>query len=341
MIEIQDMSLELGGFSINNINLFIASGDFFVLLGPTGSGKTVLLESIAGLKPLKNGKIIINNRNITNQKPEERNISICYQDCALFPHMTVKDNIKYGLKFKKDRNNSKHKQNYDVLVELLKIEHILNRYPLYLSGGEKQRVALARALIVDPDVFLLDEPLSALDACIKETIQTELKNLHQMLKTTTIMVTHDFREAFYLANQVGIIKKGSIMQTGPIQEVFQKPNSTFVAEFVGMKNLMEIKKIKNNPGFNSMVKFKSAGDKGYVGIRPENVIVSNEEPAVEYSFKGIIGKISNNGVYIQVDINSQGMCFKSYLAPNQYYQLNLHEGKEIYFGFNSVHMCIV
>jgi len=341
MIEIRDLSVEFGDFSLKEINLSIDSGNFFVLLGPTGSGKTVLLESIAGLKPLQKGRIIINNRDITDINPEGRRISICYQDCALFPHMRVKDNIRYGLRFKKDRDNPKYKKNYDVLVELLEISHILNRYPVYLSGGEKQRVALARALIVDPDILLLDEPLAALDACIKETIQTELKNLHQTLKTTTIMVTHDFREAYFLANMVGIISGGSIIQTGSIKDVFERPNSTFVAEFVGMKNLINISNNQDNSGLNLPVEFRNISHTGYLGIRPENIIVSNEELAVEYSFRGIISNVRHNGVYIQIDIDSQDLCYKCYLTPSQYFRLNLYPGKEIYFGFDSDNMCII
>lgn len=345
MIELKDLSLQLGNFCLKEINLSIDTGEFFVLLGPTGTGKTVLLESIAGLKPLSRGNIIINGKDISKHKPEERNISICYQDLALFPHMRVKDNIKYGLKFKKDRQASRLQMNFETLVELLKIEHILDRYPIYLSGGEKQRVALARALIVDPDILLLDEPLSALDAGMKESIESELKNLHKELEITTIMVTHDFREAYYLASSIGIIKDGAIMQTGSKQEVFDQPASLFVAEFVGMKNLIELSGLRADENSNSimdkMTDNRQVRNPEYLGVRPESIIVANEKVKKEYSFKGIIGDIRNNGIFMQIDIRSRELVFISYLTTNRFLELNLYEGKEVFFGFDSRHSCFV
>lgn len=345
MIELRDLSLQLGNFSIKEINLSIDTGEFFVLLGPTGTGKTVLLESIAGLKPLTRGNIIINGKDISKKKPEERNISICYQDLALFPHMRVKDNIKYGLRFKKNGQASEFPKNFEMLVELLKIEHILERYPIYLSGGEKQRVALARALIVDPDILLLDEPLSALDAGIKETIEAELKKLHKALKITTIMVTHDFREAYYLASRLGIIRDGAIMQTGSNEEVFNQPTSLFVAEFVGMKNLIEISRLRADEVSKSIMDKITDNMKlnksAYLGVRPENITVANEKLKKEYSFKGIICDIRNNGIFMQIDIKSQELVFISYLTTNHFLELNLYEGKEIFFGFDSRHSCFI
>jgi ABC-type Fe3+/spermidine/putrescine transport system ATPase subunit len=338
MIKIRNMSVKLGNFSLKEIDLNIKMGEFFVLLGPTGSGKTVLLESIAGLKPVINGQIVINGRNLTGKKPEERNISICYQDLALFPHMQVKDNIKYGLRFKKDANNKTYKNNYKTIVELLRIEHILERYPVFLSGGEKQRVALARALIVPPDVLLLDEPLSALDSGIKEKIEDELANLHKTLGITVIMVTHDFREAYHLASQVGIIRDGSIIQTGPIEDVFNKPNSVFVAEFVGMKNLVKMGELNNKSSIKIPDK-NSIHD--YIGIRPENIILGNTQLSADYYSSAGISNIKNNGVFIRVDIEFNGIKLVSYVTKNRYSELKLHKGKEIYFGFNSNEVCII
>ncbi len=334
MINIENLSVKLGNFSLNDINLHIDSGDFFALLGPSGSGKTMLLESIAGLKPLKKGRVILNKEDITDKKPEERNVSICYQNFALFPHMKIKDNIRYGLRFRKDGKQLKYKENFDMLVEFLKIDHILNRYPTFLSGGEKQRAALARALIVDPDILLLDEPLSALDANIKESIELELKNLHQNLRTTTIMVTHNFREAYSLANRVGIIKDGSIIQSGQVQEVFQKPKTAIVAQFVGMKNIFKVQDDMKN----IKTDFPNAN---YIGIRPENIIINNEEIHCKYCFKGVIRSIKNCGLYREVDIASHNHSYQSYLTPNMYDLLNLHEGKEVYFGFDSKYISII
>jgi len=342
MIEVKNLSLKLGDFSMKDINLTIENGEFFVLLGPTGNGKTVLLESIAGLQQLESGRIFINEQEVTGKKPEERNISICYQDQALFPHMRVKDNIRYGLRFRKDGQDPKYQEKFELLVDLLKIAHILNRYPVFLSGGEKQRVALARALIVDPDILLLDEPLSALDAEIKASIETELKSLHEKLKITTIMVTHDFREAYYLAHRVGIIKAGKIMQVGTIDEVFEKPASLFVAEFAGMKNLIKIDELKEKQQFQTFLDHLHIAEGAvYTGIRPENIIISDDKFAGDCFFTGIISHTRNNGIFREIDIESQGIVFKAYLTSNRYNELRLHTGEEVYFGFDLNRVCVL
>lgn len=232
MIEIRNLHVKLSGFALDNINLTVNKSDFFALLGPTGAGKTVLLEAIAGLKKVTGGEIFIKGKNVTNWKPENRNISIVYQDYALFPNMKVKENITYGLKFKKHLNKSA-KDNFNMLVEMLGISHLTDRYPQNLSGGEQQRVALARALIVEPDILLLDEPFSALDVNTKELIQSEIKKIHDTLRTTTIMVTHNFSEVFSLADKVAIINQGSVQQIGRTEEVFRNPQSKFVANLLG------------------------------------------------------------------------------------------------------------
>ncbi|MEA3454311.1 MAG: ABC transporter ATP-binding protein, partial [Candidatus Caldatribacteriota bacterium] len=201
MIHVHNLDIKLGIFEIKNVNLRIAKGEFLVLLGPSAAGKSVILESIAGLIPISKGKIVVNNRDVTYLKPEKRNISICYQDYNLFPHLSVRDNICYGLRFKKDKHCVKYSKNFKTLIKLLELEEILGRLPLNLSGGEQQRVSLARGLIGNPDVLLLDEPLSSLDPNIKWTIQEELKTIHQTMHTTIIMVTHDFTEANYLADK--------------------------------------------------------------------------------------------------------------------------------------------
>ena len=212
MIHVQKLNIKLGPFEIKNVNLEIKKGEFLVILGPTAAGKSVIIESIAGLIPIHSGKIFINDKDVTYLKPEKRNISICYQDYNLFPHMKVRDNICYGLRFKKDKHHAKYSKNFKILIKLLELEGILDRLPLNLSGGEQQRVSLARGLIGNPDVLLLDEPLSSLDPNIKGTIQEKLKNIHQTMHTTIIMVTHDFVEANYLADKVALLHHGQIRQ---------------------------------------------------------------------------------------------------------------------------------
>lgn len=331
MIKIENLSISLGNFELKNADIHVNKGEFYVLLGPTGSGKTVLLEAISGLKPIKKGKILVNNIDITNYKPENRSISICYQDCALFPHMNVEKNIKYGLKFRKDRNHQKYKENFETLIQLLKIDHILHRYPAFLSGGEKQRVSLARALIVNPNILLLDEPLSALDPSIKEDIQLELKNIHKALKTTTIMVTHNFSEAYSLGNRISVIHKGQIVQTGTVQDIFQNPNSEFTAKFTGMKNIFKI-------GDKTEAKMFNVNKHTYIGIRPENIIINTQQPKTDYCFKGLINEIRNLGIYAEIDISFNNKLYTSYLTLNRCFELNLQKGQEVYFGFEQKHL---
>ena len=327
MILVKDLNIKLGAFEIKNVQLRVKKGEFLVLLGPTAAGKSVVLEAIAGLVPIQSGKIIVNNRDITRLKPEQRNISICYQDYNLFPHMNVKDNIRYGLRFKKDRNNPEYEKNFKELVKLLKIGDILERLPLNLSGGEQQRVSLARGLIGNPDVLLLDEPLSALDPNIKTTIQEELKNIHQILHTTIIMVTHDFIEANYLAERVAIINEGEIIEQGFLEDVFQKPGSIFAARFVGIKNIFWIEDSEE-------LSYFALEKPAYIGIRPENIYVSQDPISTDYHFQGTIGDIQNNQIFMEVKCCNSKREYSAYLTVNYFFKLKIKKGQQVYFGFN-------
>lgn len=326
MIKINNLAVKLKGFELKNINLQIEKGAFFCLLGPTGAGKSLILESLAGLLQVDMGQIIVNERDITSFKPEKRNISICYQDYCLFPHMTVKKNILYGLRFKNDRNNISYEETFDKLIDMLEIRHLLNRFPQNLSGGEKQRISLARALVCNPSVLLLDEPLSALDPKIKDIIIKEIKKIHELLKITIIMVTHNFQEAYYLADKVAIIDSGEIIQQGTIKEIFERPNSEQVAIFVGMKTIIELSK-------------EQAIEYGYedsckIGIRPENIIISNSKKDGDFSYQGEIESIMDMGFYSEICINSFNNKYIAYLSLNDILKNNFKIGNEVYFGFN-------
>ncbi len=339
MIEIKGLSLSLGKFKMDKMDLTINTAEFFAIIGPTGSGKTVLLESIAGLKPIKEGSILIKGQEVTLLPPEQRRISICYQDRSLFPHMKVKENICYGLRFKKKPEQKEAMKNLDDIAGLLKISGLMDRYPANLSGGEKQRVALARALIVNPDVLLLDEPFTALDATIKDTIELELKKIHQVLQTTTIMVTHDFREAYHLAARVAVIKDGTMMQAGPVAEIFEQPSSIFVANFVGMKNIIPVSFLADSKTTIDRDRISPLLKKDYLGIRPEKIQVSAIPMKTDFMMNGTIQRIKNAGIYRQVDISYLQYQFQVILTPNYYAGPALLEGSEIYFGFNTGDIC--
>jgi len=334
MIQIKNLNIKLGNFQIKNVELKIKKGEFLILLGPTAAGKSVILEAIAGLVPIQTGQIIVNHHDITELKPEHRNISICYQDYNLFPHMNVRNNICYGLRFKKDKSNPQYQKNFKALVNLLKLGDILNRLPVNLSGGEQQRVSLARGLIGNPDVLLLDEPLSALDPNIKTSIQEELKNIHQTLHTTIIMVTHDFIEANFLGDRIAIVHQGEIIQQGYLEEIFQKPNSIFAAQFIGVKNIFWIE----NPEDLSLFGLK---EPAYIGIRPENIYISQTPIAADYHFQGKIGNVQNNQIYMEVECCNTKRNYHSYLTINRFFELGLEKDMSIHFGFNKEHLIYI
>lgn len=233
MIKLLNVSVALGDFSLKDINLEIAAGEFFSLLGPTGTGKTVLLELIAGFYQPRSGSIFIDGRDMKNTPPEKRGIGFVYQDYALFPHLDVYKNIAFGLKLK-SFPQLEIENCISSLTEMLGISHLLRRYPGTLSGGEQQRVCLARALALSPKILLMDEPFSALDPNTKEMLYKELKRIHLKYKCTIVHITHDFQEADYLADRVGVILNGRVRQIGTPGEVFEKPWDQKVADFLGV-----------------------------------------------------------------------------------------------------------
>lgn len=233
MIKLNNVCITLGNFSLNNVNLEIANGEYFTILGPTGTGKTVILEMISGLYNPESGQIFIENVDASSIPPEKRGIGFVYQDYALFPHLNIFKNIAFGLQLRKETPEI-ITRNVQELAELLNITHLLNRYPGTLSGGEQQRVALARALVLKPKIMLMDEPLSALDPNTKKVLCLELKRIHERYKCTIVHVTHDFEEARFLANKVGIILNGKVKQVGPPSDVFLNPQDLDVANFLGV-----------------------------------------------------------------------------------------------------------
>lgn len=258
---------------IDDFNLSIEDGDFVVFLGPSGCGKSTLLRIIAGLIDIDGGSIFMDGENITNSLPKDRNMAFVFQNYALYPHMTVSENITVSLKLKKvPREEIESKLNE--IAKLLSIEDLLNRYPRELSGGQQQRVALARAIIRSPKAYLMDEPLSNLDAKLRQKMRFEIMKLYEKLKITTIYVTHDQVEAMTMATRVVLLNKGEIIQSGPPQELFDAPNNTFVANFIGNGMNFFEGEIKDGEliFFDFKIPFKSKENlKVQVGIRPEHI----------------------------------------------------------------------
>ncbi|MBW2569450.1 MAG: ABC transporter ATP-binding protein [Deltaproteobacteria bacterium] len=338
MIRIKNLNVKLSGFSLNNIDLTVEKGEFFTLLGPTGAGKTVVLESVIGIIPIKKGRIYINNKDVTNLPPEKRDIGIVYQDHALFPHLTVSENITYGLRYHKV-NGKEPGKNLSFIIDRLSLVPLLERSVRHLSGGEKQRVALARALAVDPSVLLLDEPLSALDPNFREDTREMLKRLHVETGITVLMVTHDFTEAHLLAQQTAIINNGGIEQAGSIAEVFHKPSTPFVADFVGMKNIFPAIFNGNKAQIGKLtVKTNSHinGSKKYIAIRPEDIHVSIDKQLLSQcnSIKGTVSKILNHGFYCDLCLKTSDIKFTAIIQSNLLIKMNLVQGNSVYISFD-------
>jgi molybdate/tungstate transport system ATP-binding protein len=233
MIRLEGLQVRVGSFDLRDVSLEVASGGYALIIGPTGSGKTTLLEAIAGHAPLRAGRVTINGRDVTGLAPERRGLGFVYQQYHLFPHLSVRENIGYGVA---RRNGSAAR--VEELAEMLAIGPLLDRAVRGLSGGEQQRVALARALAPRPSTLLLDEPFAAVDPSTRQVLRRELRALHEREGITTLQVTHDFSEALRLGDLVAVLAEGRIAQRGTPEEVFRYPNSAFVARFVGSGNVI-------------------------------------------------------------------------------------------------------
>lgn len=236
MIEVKDLNVHLGGFHLRDINFRLGMPEYVALLGPTGAGKTILIETIAGVHRPRSGQILMNGLELSRLSPEQRRIGYVPQDYALFPNMTVEDNIAFPLLLIA-RSRQTVKQEVHRLAASFGIGDLLKRMPHTLSGGEKQRVALARALAVKPRMLLLDEPLAALDNVSRTSLSMELKRVQKRFEVTILHVTHDLEEAFTLSDRVAVMMDNTIVQCGPTREVFYHPSTRKVAEFVGVKNI--------------------------------------------------------------------------------------------------------
>ncbi len=309
MIEIRGLNVRLGNFALQDIDLSIGRGDYSILVGPSASGKTVLLETIAGLLRVDSGQILVGSQDISHLDSEKRNIGMVYQDCALFPHMTVEQNVVFGLVVRRWKPEDILKS-LDRVVQLMGIGSLLKRRPARLSGGEKQRVALARALINNPQVLLLDEPLGALDPQTRKGVRQDILRIHSELGITVLHVTHDFEEAVMMASHMAVIGEGRIRQSGPPEEIFRCPNSEFVARFTMTENVLTGTARKVGAGRRLFTvqgtEFAAVSDlEGLcmAAVRPEDVLISGSPPEINgLVYRGIVTQIINRGSTVSVSV---------------------------------------
>jgi len=341
-VQLRDLSIDLGEFHLRQINLDVSEGEYFVILGPTGAGKTVLLEAIAGLYQLRRGRIVLDGEDVTGFPPERRGIGFVYQDYVLFPHLSVAGNIAFGLKMQRMDRRAIEERVAET-GRMLGINHLLHRSPRTLSGGEQQRAALARALVVEPRLLLLDEPLSALDPETREGLQRELARLHHTLGTTILHVTHDFEEAVALGERIAVLNEGQVVQVGSSQDIFRKPNSEFVARFVGVRNIFHGQVYPLEDG-HQVLRLGGADVavvtdlKGAVhgSVRPEDILISRERlrSSARNCFRGRIVSIADRGtlVYVTVRVPPDFTCV---ITRRSLEEMELRERMEVYVAFKA------
>ncbi len=311
-VEIRDVRKSYGATAvIHGVNVDIKDGEFVILVGPSGCGKSTLLRMIAGLENISGGEISIGSRVVNDVPPKERDIAMVFQNYALYPHMNVFDNMGFSLKLRK-ADAAEISQRVDKAASILGLKPLLDRYPRQLSGGQRQRVAMGRAIVRDPQVFLFDEPLSNLDAKLRVAMRTEIKELHQRLKTTTVYVTHDQIEAMTMADKIVVMHDGVVEQIGAPLDLYDRPDNVFVAGFIGSPSMNfisgRVEQIDGGAGFVSDggMKFRlpsgmaSSGQPVTLGLRPEHVVMSPDGNPVD------VVVVEPTGSETQVVVKSAG-----------------------------------
>ena len=342
LLVLKSLSKSWREFQIKDVNLEVRKGEYFVVMGPTGAGKTLLLQLIAGIHYPDSGKIILDDVDVTYLPPEKRSIGYVPQNYALFPHMFVKDNIGYGLRIRGYPKDKVEEETRELSTQL-GINHLLERRVSTLCGGEQQRVALARALIIKPKILLLDEPLSALDPETGEEIREYIKEIRKILKFTAIHVTHDFVEAVDLGDRMAIMFNGEILQVGEPIEIINNPRNELIASFTGAKNLFKGKVIARR---GELAEIDLGGVRIYaatrklgevmVAIRPENIIILLEKARISARniLEGVIEEISEKPPYVSLKVDA-GLPFTIYLTRNALEDLNLRVGRRVYLAFKA------
>jgi len=322
-----------GGGQIGPVSLDIPDGQMMALLGPSGSGKTTTLRMIAGLAPLQSGALYFGDQEVSALSGQARHVGMVFQNYGLFSHMTAEENITFGLRMTR-QPKSKQREHLAWILEMTRLEGLEKRYPKELSGGQKQRVALARTLITEPDILLLDEPLSSLDANLREDMAFFIKGLQRELKITTVFVTHDQEEAMMLADQVTVMADGAVLQQGTPPEIFERPLSAKVAEFMGATNIfpgqMLGRRLETPFGKFEEMGADVAGGEFHWMVRPEHIrlLVKEETP-----WQATVKNARYHGGFIQYEIDAGGFVLKT----RQNSDVSFQKGEEVSFQIAPQH----
>ena len=331
--------------AVDGIDLKIDAGEFFTILGPSGCGKTTTLRCIAGLEPPTEGRISISGKDVTHLQANNRDTSIVFQEWALFPHMSVAENVSFGLEMD-DVPKEERDQRVTEVLELVELSGYQDRKVSELSGGQKQRIAMARSLVIGPDVLLLDEPLASLDRSLSERLQVELKNIQEELGITFVYVTHDQEEALTMSDRIAVMNEGKVEQVGPVTDLYERPKNTFVAQFLGETNLFE-GTIRRENGRATLdcdgMEVVLDGDAGddYADaaahaftIRPENVgIVEDDETVPDNVWTGTVRDVIYKGstTLYEIDIGDRLLKIQQQRSTDS---RRYEENDEVSVGFD-------
>jgi len=330
---------------VKDLNLDIAEGEFITMLGPSGSGKTTCLMMLAGFETPTNGEIYLDKNPISNIPPHKRGIGMVFQNYALFPHMTVYENLAFPLRVRKISKEDTDKK-IDKALSMVSLTGFENRMPGQLSGGQQQRVAVARALVFDPAVVLMDEPLGALDKNLRESMQYEIKHIHESIGVTVVYVTHDQGEALTMSNRIAVFNDGKVQQLSSPDKLYEEPVNSFVAEFIGENNrfpgqVTDVSKdkckVKLDDGSEILanpIAVKSSGEKTIVSLRPERALINTKEK-MENNFKGKIEEVIYHGDHTRVRLNLLGNKDFILKVPNSSANMDIKLGNQINVSWNS------
>ncbi|MCF7936598.1 MAG: ATP-binding cassette domain-containing protein [Synergistales bacterium] len=351
LLEIADLQVELGSFSLRGVNVAIPEGEYCCLLGASGAGKSVLLETVIGAYKPRHGRVFLRGREVTALPPERRRLGIVYQDYMLFPHLNVFNNIAFGLR-RTGVAGRRLEEQVRGIASRVGVEPLLDREVQTLSGGEQQRTALARALIMNPEILLLDEPLSSLDVATRERMRALLGSLTREFGVTIFHVTHDIEDVWALATQVVILHDGRVLQTGTPEEVFRSPRPGYVAEFVGARNLISGR--VEEVATSGLAAVEAGGTRIYtseapehaeglhvtLSIRPEEILISRTEPdtSARNGLPMRIRRIVRRGPIVWVYGDHRGMELVAMITVSGAEHLELAEDEEVFFLFKATNV---